>query len=171
MADALEQSKQDGPHALLARMVGKWQGTARTWFEPGKLGDEAPIKGETRLVLGGRFLMHEYEGGMTAGDMRGVAIHGYDLTAQRWETAWVDSAHNGTRIMLSVGESGGDAGKPMVLGSYQAPPGPDWGWRTTLELRGPDQLVITHYNIAPNEGPYKDVGEYTGVEIDYRRVS
>jgi hypothetical protein len=159
-----EQSKQDGPHALLTTMVGEWSGIARTWFEPGKLADEAPIKGSTKLILDGMFLLHEYEGGMTGHPMKGVAIHGYSIGEKRWQTAWVDSVHNGTRIMLSQGEVGASKDKPSVLGHYPAPTGPDWGWRTTLELRNKNNLVVSHFNITP------DGQESIGVEIDYERV-
>jgi hypothetical protein len=159
-----EQSKVDGPHALLASMVGEWSGMAKTWFEPGKLADEAPIKGSTRLIVDGMFLLHEYEGGMTGFPMKGLAVHGYSLGEKRWQTAWVDSAHNGTCIMLSLGAIDASTARPDFLGSYPAPTGPDWGWRTTLELRGKDNLVISHFNITP------DGHEAIGVEIDYKRV-
>jgi hypothetical protein len=159
MSRKLEQSKQDGPHSVLARMTGKWRGTAATWFEPGKLADESEIVGETRLILNGMFLLHEYAGGLQGKPLKGVAIHGYDLAARRWTTAWVDSFHNGTRIMLSEGNQDDDT--PSMRGQYPAPPGPDWGWRTTLELRG-SNLVITHFNITP------DGDEAKAVEISYQ---
>lgn len=167
MTASFEDSLRDGPHAVLARMAGDWQGTARTWFEPGKLASEAPIKGSMRVVLGGRFVVHEYEGGMEGADMRGISLHGYNLAAKRWETAAIDSAHHGTSVMLQIGA---DTPQPSALGHYPAPPGPDWGWRTTLELKSDTELVITHYNIAPSEGPYSEMGEYVGVQIEYRRV-
>lgn len=163
MTDNLDQSKHDGPHALLASMVGEWLGTARTWFDPGQLGDESPVKGSTRLALDGSFLVHEYEGSLGGEPMLGLAIIGYSLDDKRWQSAWVNDHHNGTRIMYSLGQSGAPADMPNVLGHYPAPPGLDWGWRTTLELRAPDNLVITHYNITP------DGEESHGIEFDYRR--
>jgi hypothetical protein len=45
---------------VLTRMVGAWQGTRRTWFEPGKLGEEVPISGRIAPILRGMFLRHEY---------------------------------------------------------------------------------------------------------------
>jgi hypothetical protein len=165
MSDKLEQSKRDGAHALLASMAGEWEGVCKTWFEPGKLGDESPIKGTTRLVLDGMFLLHEYEGTLGGNPMKGMAIIGYSLGEEQWQVAWIDSIHNGTRIMHSTGDKGAPQDQPIVLGSY--PPGdgsPDWGWRTTLELREPNNLVITHYNITP-QGE-----EAPGVEINYKRT-
>jgi hypothetical protein len=41
--------------------------------------------------------------------MKGLAIHGYSCGENRWQTAWVDSVHNGTRIMLSLGTVPGEA--------------------------------------------------------------
>jgi Protein of unknown function (DUF1579) len=52
-----------------------------------------------------------------------------------------------------------------VLGHYRGHSGEaPWGWRTTVELRDANQLVITSYNITP-QGE-----ETTAVEIDYRRI-
>ena len=63
-ADELAVSRVDGPHALLPRLVGSWEGTARTWFRPGELGDESRVCGTIRTVLGGRFALHEYHAAM-----------------------------------------------------------------------------------------------------------
>ncbi len=169
MSGKLKQSKIDGPHALLASMVGEWRGVARTWFEPGKLADTSPIAGSTRLALDGMFLLHEYEGALQDAPMKGIALIGYSLAEQQWQVSWIDSVHNGTRIMHSKGQTPFSLAKkgsdPLsVIGSYPAGEGPDWGWRTTLELHGRDNLVITHYNITP------DGEESIGVEIDYKRV-
>ncbi len=42
-----------GAHHRLGLLVGKWEGTSRTWFEPGELADESPIRGTIRTVLDG----------------------------------------------------------------------------------------------------------------------
>jgi len=167
MGSSLEDSLRSGPHALLARMVGEWEGTARTWYEPGVLADTSPVRGTVRAVLDGRFVLHEYEGTLSGHEMKGVALHGHSLGEGRFETAWADSCHNGTRIMLSLGEEGaaGDGGAASVLGSYPAPEGPPWGWRTEVDVSGtPERLVIRHYNVTPAGD------EALGVELDYRRA-
>lgn len=168
MGEALDRSKQDGPHALLARMAGDWEGTARTWFEPDKLADTSLVKGTIRAVLDGMFVVHEYVGTLTGHDMKGVALHGYALAEKRFETAWVDSCHNGTRIMVSLGETSAWAGGRVasVLGSYAAPEGPPWGWRTEMELSDDaSALFIRHFNITP------DGDESIGVEFAYTRIT
>ena len=50
------------PQAFLKSLLGSWEGTCRTWFRPGQLADESKVKGEFKLILGGRFLRHTYAG-------------------------------------------------------------------------------------------------------------
>jgi len=165
MSGTFSTSLTSGAHALLARMAGRYEGISRTWFEPGEPIDTSPVKGTLRVVLGGRFLMHEYSGSMEGKPLEGIALIGYFLGDGHWQTAWVDSFHNGTRIMLSESAIGSDPQRPDVLGSYPAGDGsPDWGWRTTLEQPSADRLVITHFNITPQGEEVK------AVEFDYRRI-
>jgi hypothetical protein len=52
-----------------------------------------------------------------------------------------------------------------VLGSYPDPTGgPDWEWRTEVNLLDTNHLIITAYNISP-EG-----GEARAVETKLERV-
>ena len=157
-----EDSRQEGGlHHRLGQMAGEWEGTTKTWFEPDKLADESPWRGTIRLVAGGRFVMHEYEGSMQGKPLSGVAIYGYHLDPDRFEMAWVDSFHTGTSIMFFKGKNEGRGYD--VLGSYEAPSGPPWGWRMEIQQPEADRLIITHYNIPP------DSQEAKAVETVYRR--
>lgn len=153
-----------GPHDILARMAGRWRGTARTWFMPGELADESAIQGEIRRILGGRFVCHEYEGTMQGEPLSGVAIHGYDVDAGEYVTSWIDSFHNGTAIMVSRSPGEGHTDGFSVLGGYGA--GDErWGWRTEVAFPSADRLTITHYIITPGGEEAK------GVEIEYERLA
>lgn len=161
---SFEQSLAEGGlHHRLQQLVGEWEGVTRTWFEPDKLGDESPWRGTIRAVLGGRFVVHEYEGTFQGKPLVGMALMGYHLDLDRYEMAWVDTFHCGSAIMFSTG---GNAGQGFdVRGSYVAPSGPPWGWRTDIQLTEPDRLVITHFNIPPDgQGQ-----EAKAVETVYRR--
>ena len=47
---------------LLKTLIGKWEGTSRTWFEPGKLADESAVTGEFVDVFDGSFVRHTSKG-------------------------------------------------------------------------------------------------------------
>lgn len=52
-----------------------------------------------------------------------------------------------------------------LRGSYEAPPGPDWGRRITIRSVSAAELQIVMHNISP-EGQ-----EDLAVQLDYRRGS
>jgi hypothetical protein len=143
-----EESKTSGTHAKLAELVGEWQGTTKTWFEPDVIADESPMTGSIKAILDGRFVMHEYSGSLQGKPFEGVAIYGFDLATNKFQSAWVDSFHMSTAIMHSEGDAGD---KFNVTGSYFAGEGePRWGWRTEIEQIDANNIVITAYNVTPD---------------------
>ena len=150
MSQKLETSKANGVHAQLSRLTGSWEGTTTVWFEPDKFADQSPVKGTMRLILDGRFILHEYKGSFGGTPLEGMAIFGYHLETGKYQTAWIDSFHNGTAVMFS--ESKRSEERFNVLGSYEyVTPEVDvkWGWRTELEIVSADELRITAYNVTP----------------------
>lgn len=165
MSSFEESAAPGGAHHFLARLEGEWSGSSRLWFEPGELADESPVQGSIRLVLGGRFALHEYANTIDQRRVEGIMLIGYDLGTQRFEVAWVDSFHNGTRIMLSKGETKAAVDALSVLGSYSdGQGGPDWGWRSAIELTESGELLLRHFNITP-QGE-----EALAVEFAYHRA-
>lgn len=144
-----ESSQLSGsPHHFLAQLVGSWRGTAKLWLEPDVLADESPVLGSIHLVLEGRFAIYLYQGAIEGEPQHGMFTFGYNTTLDQYEGSWLDSFHNNTAIMCCVG-------KPKergfwVLGTYPDPAGgPDWEWRTEVELLDREHLTLTAYNISP----------------------
>jgi hypothetical protein len=143
-----DESKADGQHAELLRLVGEWSGMTKTWFEPDKLADESPMTGKIRAILDGRFVLHEYSGSLQSKSFDGVAIYGFDLATNKFQAAWVDSFHMSTAVMFSEGQP---SDKFNVSGSYFAGEGsPSWSWRTEIDVIDDDNIVITAYNVTPD---------------------
>lgn len=159
---------EGGAHHRLARMAGEWEGVFKLWFEADKLACESPQRGTIRVVLGGRFLLHEYQSRFGDDPIEGLAIYGCHLDDGRYESAWVESFGTGTSIMFSTAPfSTGPASDPRfeVLGDYgDGQGGPRWGWRTRIEQPDDETLLITMTNISPEGDAVK------AVEIRYRRV-
>lgn len=159
-----EESLESGTHRDLSKLIGNWTGSAKTWFEPGKLADESPVSGSITSLLGGRFVLHQYKGSMMGKPLEGMAIIGYSFDKPGYQVAWVDSFHMSTGILFSEAQSG--ANGISVLGSYGGPELPvPWGWRTEIELVNDNELVMTAYNITPDGDASK------ATEVVYKRVS
>ena len=135
------------PHHLLAQLAGAWMGKSLTWLDPYEAPHESPIQGSIQLVLDGRFALYLYQSILDGEPQHGIFIFGFNTTSNQYEASWVDSFHNNTAIMFCTG--GPKEKGFFVLGSYPDPiGGPDWGWRTEVELIDGDHLVVTAYNIS-----------------------
>lgn len=151
------------PHHFFAQLGGNWQGTSKLWLEPGKLAGESPIIGTIQLLLEGRFALFLYQSSVDGEPQHGMFTFGFNTTLEQYESSWVDSFHNNTAIMFCIGNPKGKGFS--VLGSYPAPDGgPDWGWHTEVELIDREHLVITAYNISPENVEAK------AVETQLKRV-
>ncbi|WP_316737550.1 DUF1579 domain-containing protein [Pedobacter aquatilis] len=144
-----ELSLENGPHKLLADLIGNWQGQTKTWFEKDVLADESPMAATITTILGSRFISYDYEGSLDGQAFAGKMIIGFDIPYQRFSASWIDTFHMGTQIMLSSGEFTENGFS--ILGSYGSPEYGDqpWGWRTELEVISNDEIVLSAYNISP----------------------
>ncbi len=142
------------PHHFLAQLAGGWTGTSKLWLEPDKLTDETPIVGNIQIILEGRFALFLYQSSIEGEPQHGMFTFGYNTLLDRYEASWVDSFHNNTAIMFCRGRAAENGF--AVTGTYPDPTGgPDWSWRTEVELVDRDHLIITGYNIHAEGGEAK----------------
>jgi len=142
-------SVTNGLEAMLTN-AGEWVGTNDLVLQEGAAPLQSAATARVAGVLLGRFVRVDYTWNYEGQPQEGMMLIGYQPKAGVVTMDWADTMHNGRRVMHCTGGAAAD-GTLEVKGTYPAPPGPDWGWRTVIApaAGASEKLVITMYNIWP----------------------
>jgi hypothetical protein len=152
-------------HQRLARLAGRWKGTAKTYADPSNpdAAESASWESVIEMLLGGRFMRFTYASEAMGQPIAGEFTLAYEQGDGVFRMSWIDSLHTSPAIMVQESKAvgAGDAQVPIsVVGSYFAGAGqPRWGWRTELHDQTEGTLAIRMFNIMP------DGAESIGVDI------
>jgi hypothetical protein len=144
-------------------LVGEWTGSnllRLSWLTPSDYHSSSHMS--VKPVAKSKFLSFTYTWSHEDVSQEGVILLGYDAQQEVVTAAWVDSWHMSSKIMACTG-SIDPQGAIDIRGSYEAPPGPDWGWRIVITPKSGKELQMVMYNISP-EG-VKDLA----VQADYKK--
>jgi hypothetical protein len=131
------------------RLLGDWSGdsTQFTSWLPTK-----EHQSKSTLVVApaakGKFLTFTYTWSHEGREHEGLLLVGNQNEKHEATGAWVDSWHMSGGVWPCKG-SVSDDGVVKLLGSYEAPPGPDWGWRIEISATDGRSLTLRMFNISP----------------------
>ena len=137
--------------ATLENLVGHWTGTSRLW-RPWLSPPESDSKSTATvgLTANGRFVTIAYTWACDGDDHEGFMLLGLEPRQNIANAAWVDSWHMSDKPMICAGTVDEETGAITLRGSYAAPPGPDWSWRTIIAPREDEAFEMVMYNISPD---------------------
>jgi hypothetical protein len=148
--------------AYLSEAHGRWSGEMqlfRPWISA------EPASSASEMVIGpaaeGRFLSLSYDWSLEGERQSGLMLIKHDVKGSTIKAVWIDSYHMSGDFMVSTGVAD-DPQMISVLGSYAAPPGPDWGWRTVIAEVN-NGVEFSMFNITP------DGEESIAVRASYHR--
>ncbi|HYP27065.1 MAG TPA: DUF1579 family protein [Blastocatellia bacterium] len=135
----------------LNKLVGNWTGTSRLyrpWLPPETSESVSESTASVALAARGKFAAVEYTWAVDGEPQEGFLLLGCENGDDQVTSVWIDSWHMSDKSLACVGKADA-SGAVSVLGSYSAPPGPDWGWRTVISPEPDGSFAIIMYNISP----------------------
>jgi uncharacterized protein DUF1579 len=161
IGNIVEEVKMSALDTLL-KAAGRWRATYKLRDPGNSLSADSESTATVTSVLSGRFARIDYTWADKGKPQEGSLLVGWEKNSGVVTMSWVDTWHNSDRIMVSTGVAAADGGLD-ARGSYSAPPGPDWSWRTVLSVTD-DTLSMVMFNVSP-EGQ-----EDVAVEALYTRA-
>lgn len=134
--------------ALLLARAGNWRGLYQLWLTPADEGRESRATATVVPLLGGRFVRLDYTWAFDGELQAGSLTFGHEAGTNTATAVWIDGWHMGNQFMICTGSVAED-GAITVLGSYAAPPGPAWGWRTEIASLDDERFRLRMINITP----------------------
>lgn len=133
-------------------LAGRWTGSNRLHDPHTGKPEDSPSRLVIAPLLGGKFIRLDYTWNHQGKPHEGSLLVGFNSQTSELSGHWIDSWHMAPTAMILRG-SMVDGGELSLLGSYAAPPGPDWGWRIDIELRNLDDrpaIELRMTNINPD---------------------
>ncbi len=147
----------------LKNLTGNWTADYRLRLPAPEAPQESASAASVTLVANARFLRIDYSWAYGSEPQEGSILIGCDSKDSSARAVWIDSWHMCDAFMVCTGAIT-TAGSLDLRGSYPAPPGPDWGWRTIIAPLSRDSFRLTMWNITP------DGREELAVEAEYSRT-
>jgi len=149
----------------LLACAGTWHGTSSLQDPTAGVAADSPSLATVTPVLGGRFVRLDYTWSYQGKPQEGSLLIGFEKKADKVTMHWIDGWHNGDKVMVCTGPGPTSSPTLSALGSYAAPPGPDWGWRIEVTPEAGQGFRIVMYNLWPDGSR-----EELAVEASYTRA-
>jgi hypothetical protein len=144
------------------KLIGTWSGANRLWLSPDDPVRECETAAAVAFAARDKFLSISYTWAFEGEPQEGLFLVGFENDGRDATGVWIDSWHMGDKSMVCRGTCDAQ-GVVSVTGSYSAPTGPDWGWRTVFEAKDGESFRMVMYNVPPGEA------EQLAVEAVYAR--
>ena len=133
----------------LGELVGEWTGTNRlflSWLED-KSPKESDSTASIQFAAKRKFITIDYTWIYEDETQEGKILLGHEKDSDKVKAVWIDSWHNGDKLMVCEGNVENDV--ISIKGFYSVPEHPDWGWRTVIDFRETDSFMFLMYNVTP----------------------
>lgn len=149
-------------HRYFEKAVGSWDATVTMWMEPGAPAETYTGTGTYSLILGDRYLKHDFEGVAMGQPFKGLGLTGYDNFRERYIDLWLDDMS--TSMMISYGTMD-SAGVVTYAGKVDDP----MAGRKDVPIRSVTQFLDDNTSKMEMYVTDESGDEFKSMEIIYKR--
>lgn len=157
----MKKMARPGPqHKLLAKMAGSYKTTAKSYWPNPEEPEITEGSARFRLIMGGRFVLQNYQGTFDGKKFNGMGMLGYDKFKKKYTGTWVDTMN--TSIMHTEGTWNDETDTLTETAVTNGLMGPQKVKMVTKHISD-DKFTFTMLMVMP------DGSEMPAMEITYER--
>ena len=150
-------------HETFKPMVGTWNAVVKLWMDPAGEPQEATGQMVNSMVLGGRFIEHDYKGQSFGMEFLGKGFFGFDNTAGQYEGLWIDTTS--TQMQAETGNYDPATKTFNMIGEVTCPSsGETIKKRSVIRIIDDNAHTMEMFFVGP------DGSEFKSMEISYTRA-
>ena len=147
MAAWIASSTPGEHHAELAKAAGTWDVVTKMYMSPGAEATDSPAHAESKMILGGRYLMEEFKSEFMGQPFDGVLLSGYDNLHGEYFSIWLDTMSTWPSVVRGKKDKEGRVSQSGLMHDVMSPEGrpyrhvsweEDGKFRTTMYDTLPD---------------------------------
>jgi hypothetical protein len=145
-------------HKLFGKMTGKWICKMKIWNSamPAAPPVESTEESESKLILGGRFLLEESKGAMMGMPLQRLSVLGYDNYKKTYTLIFYSNMDTATNA--ASGTLDGEGNVLTLRGEFDEPQGKNH-FKNVMRIESDDVRVFESYKILPDGKEVKAIEE------------
>jgi len=149
MREMMQRMMPGDGHKIFAKMAGKWTSKMKVWNSTAPTAPpmESTGESESKLVLGGRFVLEEATGSVMRIPMQRMSILGYDNLTKTYTLIFYSSMETATNI--ATGTLDTDGRTLTLRGEFTEPQG-KYGFKNVVRMESDDVHVFESYRVMPD---------------------
>jgi hypothetical protein len=158
MQEAMRLMMPSDGHKIFDKLAGKWTGKLKIWSgtAPTQPPMESNSDSESKLVLGGRYLIEESKGTVMRMPMQRMSVLGYDNFKKVYTLVFFSSLETATNIATGTLDA---PGKVLILrGEFDGPQGKE-PFKNVIRFDNDDVHTFESYKIMPDGREIKLIEE------------
>jgi len=149
MAKWMELAQPAEHHSHFNNSAGNWDVTGKMWMEPGQPPVETTGTATFEVLLGGRYLKHDYSSSFMSMPFNGIGIAGSDNLKQEHFSIWIDDFSTGT--LVSTGSCTDNCSVITEYGEYPELDGSVKKYKSVVSKIDEDHFTLEMYEVGEKE--------------------